>query len=261
MVRCQFSSSGRDKPNWICSARSEFCSSIDCNASRRRARRGASSMEPSARSKRSKAAASSRILQRISRNSRLRTSGAERRGGIAALRKLGGAANLGGGLTFSFAPGLAKIKRTPQWASNAESEGYLVEPFVGGVEFGVDDDEDLHAADGPVAGARADHDTGAGADVEYFVVELHLSAPLTLQKVVGLGQAFVVVQGVVEGDFCDVDRAGVVVHVGQAAAGGAARAGSAGKGGEVDELVRRFFNCSWHGYRMGWLPRRRRRRP
>ena len=115
--------------------------------------------------------------------------------------------------------------------------GMSVQPLVGGVELGEDENQDAHLAYRAVADAGGDDDAHTGVDPDQLVVELHLGARAAVEEEVSLGEALVVVQGGVLGDVGDVHGGGVAVGVVEGAAGGAARAGDAGDFGEVDDLV------------------------
>lgn len=123
-----------------------------------------------------------------------------------------------------------------------DSDRRLVEPFVRRIEFGQDDDEDFHAADGAVAGAGTDHDAGAGADRDALTVEFHLRVRAAFEEVVGLCQPPVVMDLRVFGDLCDMHGAGEVGDVAEGTARGAAGAGDACDLGEVSD-----FEAGRHG--------------
>ena len=114
-----------------------------------------------------------------------------------------------------------------------------VEPFIGGVELGEGEDEDLHLADGAVADAGGNADAHAGLDADELVVELHFRVGAAFEEVVGLSQVLVVVDGGVLGDVGDVDGGGEIGNLGEGAASGPTGAGDAGDVREVHDLVTR----------------------
>ncbi len=93
-----------------------------------------------------------------------------------------------------------------------------VKPFIVRIEFGIDDNQHFHPADGAVARPGPDHHAEPRLDRQEGLVELHLSPGLALEKVVSFEQSLVVVKPRICADVRDVNRAGEVSHFGQSGA-------------------------------------------
>ncbi len=83
---------------------------------------------------------------------------------------------------------------------------FLVKPLVVGIKFGKDNNQNLHATNRAMPCSGAYHDTHAWMYFDDLVVKLHLGVRFTFQKVIGLGQSFVVVKTRVRRDLRDMDR-------------------------------------------------------
>src|SRR5436190_1519249 len=95
--------------------------------------------------------------------------------------------------------------------------------------------------------ARADDHAHSCAHVERVIVEFKLRSRLALEKVVRLGQPFVVVLAGVDGNLHLVDRAGKVIHFGQRAASLSAGARRARQRGKIDNFPARSGDRFRHG--------------